>query len=216
MRFFEKKRPEVFVHAPKLRRDKKTMKRMWGFTLIVTMNVDLAESCEVSVAKAWQYITERDSMAADILLADFVPGCTIDFFAEVDDVAPLLHLEGVQLGGLRMTLAEGGAIEFWFAGEHENIGGIHAFMKDYAFTRVYAAFKPEQPSLPLDAKKEELKAAVLPALDDMTRAIREGGVTSMSIQIPGEEPVVIDKAGAERIHAAAKQTKNRKRMQDPG
>jgi len=29
MRFFEKKRPEVFVQSAKLRRDKKTGKRLW-------------------------------------------------------------------------------------------------------------------------------------------------------------------------------------------
>jgi hypothetical protein len=30
------------------------------------------------------------------------------------------------------------------------------------------------------------------------------------------EPVVIDKAAAERIHAVAQQTKSKRRMKDPG
>jgi hypothetical protein len=49
----------------------------------------------------------------------------------------------------------------------------------------------------------------------MTAAIREGGIESMSIQVAGQEPVVIDRAGAERIHAAATEAKQRKRK-DPG
>ena len=48
MKFFEKMRPEVFLHSAKYRRDKKTGKRIWGFTLIVTftekLGAELAKS----------------------------------------------------------------------------------------------------------------------------------------------------------------------------
>lgn len=30
MRFFEKIRPQIYLHGAKLRRDKKTGKRLWG------------------------------------------------------------------------------------------------------------------------------------------------------------------------------------------
>jgi hypothetical protein len=215
MRFFEKQRPQVYIHTARLKRDKKTGRRLWQFTLIVTMTVELVEKCDVPIAKAWEYITDRDSAGVDVFLASEVEGCAIDFFAEVDDVNPVLHLEGVDLAGLRFT-RDKNTVEFWFSGEHVNEGGIHDFMKPYAYTRVWAAFKPSQGELQIpEGKKEELKAAVLPALDQMTAAIREGGVTSMSIQIPGEEPVVIDRAGAERIHEAAKEVR-RKKPKDPG
>ena len=214
MRFFEKQRPQVFIHTARLKRDTTTGRRLWQFTLIVTMTPELVESCAVPVAKAWQYITDRDSAAVDILLACEVAGCQIEFFAQIDDATPVLHLEGVDLGGLRFT-RDKNTVEFWFSGEHVNEGGIHDFMKPYAYTRVWAAFKPSQAELQIPEKKEELKAAVLPALDQMTAPIREGGIESMSIQIPGQEPVVIDRTGAERIHAAANEAKQRKRK-DPG
>jgi hypothetical protein len=148
MRFFEKKRPEVYVHAVKLRRDKKTNKRLWSFTLIVTFSVDLAESCDVSVAKAWAYITERDSAAIDVMLASEVAGSAIDFFANIDDATPALHLEGVDLVGLRMTRSQQ-VVEFWFNGEHENTAGLHGFMKEYPYTRLWAQFSPAQGDLKL-------------------------------------------------------------------
>jgi len=214
MRFFERQRPEIYIHTAKLRRDKKTGRRLWGFTLIVTMNVALVESCDVPIAKGWEYITERDSAAVEVFLASEVAGCSIDFFACIDDATPVLHLDGVDLVGLRFT-REATTVEFWFAGEHENTGGIHDFMKPYAYTRLWAAFKPSQGDLPVAPQnKQQLKDAVLPALDEMTAAIREGGIESMSIQIPGEEPVTIDRAGAEKIHAAAKEAKQRRK--DPG
>lgn len=150
MRFFEKQRPEVYVHSVKLKRDKKTGRRIWQFTLIVTFNAQLAESCDVSVAKAWQYITERESAAAEVLVVSEVLGCSIDFFAKIDDAEPALHLEGVDLAGLRMT-RDGDVVEFWFGGEHENSDRLHAFMKMFAYTRCWAQFSPQQGELAMDA-----------------------------------------------------------------
>lgn len=153
MRFFEKKRPEVFLHSVKLRRDKKTGKRLWHFTLIVTFGAELVESCDVSIAKAWQYITERDAAAVEVLIASEALGCSIDFFAQIDDAEPALHLEGVDLGGLRMT-RDKKDVEFWFGGEHENSGSLHAFMKEYAYTRCWAQFSAQQGDLGLKAAKK--------------------------------------------------------------
>jgi hypothetical protein len=146
MRFFEKARPEVYVHTVRLKRDKQTGKRIWNFVLIVTFSAELAETCDVSVAKAWQYITERESGACEVLLVAEAEGCKIDFFAQIDDATPVLHLEGVDLTELRLT-REKNTVEFWFRGEHENTAGLHAFMKEYAYTRCWAAFKPSQSDL---------------------------------------------------------------------
>lgn len=149
MRFFEKKRPEVYLHAVKLRRDKKTGLRLWHFSLIVTFSVELAESCEVSIAKAWQYITERDSGAIEVLIVNEVTGCSIDFFRQIDDAEPVLHLDGVDLVGLRMT-RDKQTVEFWFNGEHENSAVLHVFMKEFAFTRCWAQFSPQQGDLKME------------------------------------------------------------------
>jgi hypothetical protein len=215
MRFFEKQRPQVYIHTAKLKRDKKTGRRLWQFTLIVTMTAEQIEACDVPVAKAWDYITDRGAAAVEAFLASEIQGCAIDFFAEIDDASPVLHLDGVDLTGLRFT-RDKNTVEFWFSGEHVNEGGIHDFMKPYAYTRVWAAFSPQQGELPIPESKEELKAAVMPALDDMTAAIREGGLESITIQIPGQEPVKIDRQGADRIHAAAQEQKHKKRMNHPG
>lgn len=151
MRFFEKVRPEVFVHTAKYKREKKTGRRLWQFTLIATFGVQLAESCDVPVAKAWQYITESDTAAIEVLIASEVMGCTIDFFAQIDDAEPALHLEGVDLTGLRLT-REKNIVEFWFSGEHENNSRLHAFMKEYAYTRCWAQFSPQQGELAMEKK----------------------------------------------------------------
>lgn len=137
----------------KLRRDKKTGTRLWQFTLIVTFNVELAESCDVPVAKAWQYITERDSAAVEVLIASEVLLCSVDFFAQLDDVEAALRLEGVDLVGLRLT-REKQVVELWFSGEHENNSRLHAFMKEYAYTRCWAQFSPQQEDLRMEPAAE--------------------------------------------------------------
>jgi|GEM_PF-5346751 len=148
MKFFEKTRPEVFLHTARYRRDKKTGKRIWGFMLIVTFSEELSTVCDVSIAKAWRYLKDREAAAVETLLASAVMGCTIDFFGQIDDAEPALHLDGVDLGGLRMT-RDKQLVEFWFSGEHENTDGLHAFMKKFAYTRCWAQFSPQQGDLKL-------------------------------------------------------------------
>lgn len=211
MRFFERQRPEVFLHTVKLRRDKKTGRRLWKFTLITTFSEQLAASCDVSIAKAWQYITERESAAVDVLIASEVPGCSIDFFAQIDDANPALHLDGVDLVGLRMTRG-GKPVEFWFSGEHENSGVLHAFMKEYAYTRCWAQFSPQQGDLKLGAggtaKDLATDTKFLAALDRIAAPALSGGIDSVTISTPGMEPVVIDKEAAKRIRRNAQQAKD--------
>ena len=149
MRFFEGQRPQVYIHTAKLKRDKKTGRRLWQFTLIVTMTVEHVEACGVPIAKAWDYITDRDSSAVDVLIASEVERFQIEFFAQIDDATPVLHLQGVDLVGMRFT-RDKDTVEFWFSGEHVNEGGIHDFIKPYAYTRVWAAFKPPQMELQME------------------------------------------------------------------
>lgn len=211
MRFFHGTRPQVYLHGVKLRRDKKTGRRLWGFVLIVTLNASLVESCDVEMAKAWEYITCKESGAVDVHLLAIAAAQLIDFYAHVDDATPALHLEGVDLEGLRLT-RDGSLVELWFQGEHENNAGLHLFMKEYAYayTRFWAQFKSRQSDLPMgDKAKANLKETVVQAFDSMTEGIREGGITSMTFQIPGQEPIVIDKPAADRIHQAAKATRQK-------
>jgi len=148
MRFFERCRPEVYIHGAKLRRDKKTGKRLWCLTLIVTMTPELAAKCAEIVERAFGFALKADNGVADMLLVPVAESMTVDFFAAIDDATPAVHIEGVDLGGLRFT-RDGNVVEFWFQGEKENSAGLHSFMKEYAFTRCWASFTHGQRELGL-------------------------------------------------------------------
>jgi hypothetical protein len=219
MRFFEGVRPEVFLYAVKLKRDKKTGKRKWQFTLIVTMNVSLVESCDVPIAKAWEYLTDAASGAFDVYLKPVLENQTVAFFNQVDDVDAQVRLSGIDLGGLRMTKT-GEAAELWFTGEHENNSRLHTFMKEYAYTRCWAAVGPRRAELEQMQQEEREKLAhdpeFLAAADRLASTVRTGGVESLTLSSPGMEPVVIDKAAAERIHEKATRAKRKPKPRDPG
>ena len=119
---------------------------MWGLVLIVTLTKDLVQKCDPIIGQSFDFISDLENGVADMMLVSIAEGCTIDFFAAVDDASPVLHLEGVDLGGFRLT-RQGKVVEFWFQGEHENSAGLHFFMKEYAFTRCWAAFQPRQLTL---------------------------------------------------------------------
>ncbi len=152
MRFFTGCRPEVYIHGAKLRRDKKTGKRLWGLTLIVTLDIDQVLQCGKVIESAYGYILTLDNLAVDVMLSLMVPGCTVDFFALVEDKNPALHLERVDLGGLRMT-RDGETVELWFQfeAELEYTPGLHEFVKKFAYTRLWAQFSPRQGDLEMSA-----------------------------------------------------------------
>jgi hypothetical protein len=99
VKFFEGCRPEVYIHGAKLRRDKKTGKRMWGLTLIVTLSPELASRCHSMIQRAAEYVATLENGTVDLSLSAVVESCTIDFFSAIDDAIPVVHLQGIDLGG---------------------------------------------------------------------------------------------------------------------
>jgi hypothetical protein len=141
MRFFEDMRPEIYIHGAKLRRDKKTGKRLWGLTLINTLLPEQVIKCDGTIEAAYIYMLTLENCAVEVMLGTIVESCVIEFFAKVEDKKSTLRLEGVDLGGFRLT-RDGKVAERWFQFELENSASLHAFIKEYAYTRLWAEFKP--------------------------------------------------------------------------
>lgn len=141
MKFFEGMRPEVYLHLAKLRRDKKTGKRLWGITSIVTMSEDLARSCCGQIGAAYEYLMNLENAAAESWLNVQIESCAIDFYKIVDDAEPALHIASADLDGYRLT-REAKIVELWFHFELENDDALHKWIKEFAYTRVWAQFKP--------------------------------------------------------------------------
>ena len=96
--------------------------------------------------------------------------------------------------GAELFTRDKNAVEFWFSGEHVNEGGIHDFMKPYAYTRVWAAFKPSQGDLEMSGKSHSTAP----------------GSETVTISIPGESAVVLT---TKRLHAAVKKASERRKVQ---
>jgi hypothetical protein len=225
VKFFQGCRPQVYFHGAKLRRDKKTGRRLWGLTMIVTLNPELVLKCDEVIEQAYVYILTLDNQADEVVLGAIAQWISIDFFGLADDLKAGLHVAGVDLGGQRMT-RDGQVVEFWFQFEIENNPKLHAFVKEYAFTRLWAEFKPRAEEIeaaqasakdngPVYAGTDPAEAAeflsgdpgFLKAADQFTSCVRTGGIDSVTISSPGMEPVVIDKAAAENIHRRATKKK---------
>lgn len=141
MQFFDGLRPEVFVQGAKLRRDKKTGRRMWGITLIVTFGAEHAKVCGPQIEANYAHIAQLEHGTDEIVLNTIIEGCAAKFFALVDDADPALVLEAADLDLFRLT-RDGKVVELWFFFELENYDELHAWVKKFAYTRVYAQFKP--------------------------------------------------------------------------
>jgi hypothetical protein len=146
MKFFEGCKPQVFLHGAKLRRDKKTGKRLWGLTFIVTLQVDQVLTCDAVIEKAFEYLLTLENAGVEVSLDAIAVGLIVDFYALLDDKKPTLHVDGVSFEGLRLTRTDQ-TVELWFQCEIENNAGLHAFIKEYAFTRFWAEFTPCQGEL---------------------------------------------------------------------
>ena len=88
MRFFEKYRPEIYWHGAKLRRDKKTGRRLWGLTMIVTLAPELVLKCDEVIEQAYAYILTLDNQVDEVLLGAVARWMSIDFFGLADDAKP--------------------------------------------------------------------------------------------------------------------------------
>jgi hypothetical protein len=130
-----------------LRRDKKTGKRLWGLTCIVTLDPKLVLSCDETVNAAFVYLLTLENCAAEVVLNSAAERAIADWFAKDDDKKPCLHLEGLDIAAMRLT-RDGQIVELWFQFEAENSAGLHSFVKEYAFTRVWAKFAAGQGELP--------------------------------------------------------------------
>ena len=140
MGLFEGLRPEIYFHGAKLRRDKKTGKRLWGLTLINTVQPEQVVKCDATIEAAYIYLLTLNNCAEEVTLSTKITDCVIDFFGKDDDKKTTLHLEGLDLGGFRLTRKEKVA-ELWFQFELENTASLHAFVKEYAYTRLWAEFR---------------------------------------------------------------------------
>lgn len=140
MGLFEGLRPEMYFHGAKLRRDKKTGKRLWGLTLINTVQPEQVVKCDATIEAAYIYLLTLNNCAEEVTLSTTITDCVIDFFGKDDDKKTTLHLEGLDLGGFRLTRKEKVA-ELWFQFELENTASLHAFVKEYAYTRLWAEFR---------------------------------------------------------------------------
>lgn len=139
MRLFENLRPEIYIHGAKLRRDKKTGKRLWKLTLINTLLPEQVGKCDGTIEAAFIYLLTLDNCVAEVLLDTAITSCTIDFFGKDEDKKTTLHLDGVDLGDFRLT-RDGKVSELWFSFELENSANLHAFVKEYAYQRLWAEF----------------------------------------------------------------------------
>lgn len=126
MKFFDGIRPQIYIYGAKLKRDKKTGKRLWALTLIVTLKPEL-----LGAIATWM---------------------SIDFYALAEDRKPALRVQGVDLEGLRLT-RDAETVELWFQFEVENSATVHPFMKEYAFTRLWADFKQRKEEIAAEQAK---------------------------------------------------------------
>jgi hypothetical protein len=210
MRFFEKIRPQIYLHGAKLRRDKKTGRRLWGLTLIVTLKPDLVGACAEQIEQAYIYLLTLDHQADELMLGSIADSMSIEFFALEDDTKPTLRIQGVDFDGLRLTRDEE-TVEFWFHLEVENSATVHPFVKEYAFTRLWAEFKQRANEIAAEQARVAADPSSAAALDRLASVVLSEGVDSFTLSAAGMDPVVIDKAAAEKIHAKAKAAKGKAR-----
>lgn len=128
---------------------------------------------------------------------------------EMSHTAPALDAEGEKVRDTKGRLCwriRGHDIE-----EFEEIVARHGCYKRdlQRFAEALRKRREAQEKEPLLASLEQAPGALandsefLNAADRLASSVRSGEVTSMTISSPGMEPVVIDKAAAERIHARA-------------
>lgn len=197
MKFFEGIRPSMYFQGARLKQDKKTSVRYWMLTMAITMKSSEVYQCEETIVSNYEQISCEENCCEELSIAHVSTGFSIEFFELADSLDAALCLGGCEISNLRLTRVDG-LVELWINIEHENNDSLHKFVKDYAFTRVWARFAPRQGKLAVAGPPDALASAI----DEMAAPVREGRMESISITAGGKT-VKIDKAAAENIHRNA-------------
>lgn len=150
MRFFEKRRVSLYFHGGKLFLEKKTEARCWRLNLVITLKAADVLECEEVIARNYEALETRENEIEEIKIATEIEDQNIQFFCLSESDDSILALGRCRLTGLKMT-REDGLSELWVSIEHKNTDKLHTFVKDYAFTRVWAEFEPVQQVLAVNS-----------------------------------------------------------------
>lgn len=195
MKLFEGVRVSAYFQGGRLKQDKKTCVRYWSMTFALTMRAADVHKCAELIVSNYQQISADENCCDELSIAHPAVAYSISFLDLEDSTKPSLSLAKCDVSGLRLTRSDG-LVELWMTVEHDNGDALHRFVKDYAFTRVWMEFLPRQASLSVgDAP---VSAALANAIDRLAQPVRDGSITSLTIEGAGQI-VTIDKAAAERI-----------------
>lgn len=143
MRFFEGRRVSVYFHGGKLFLEKKTERRMWRLNLVVALQAADVLECEEVIQRNYEALETRESRIEEIKIGAEIEDQNLSLFSLLEKKDPILMLSRCRLIHLKMTRIDG-CSELWVSVEHPNTDKLHAFVKDYAFTRIWADFLPTQ------------------------------------------------------------------------
>lgn len=149
MKLFEGVRPSAYLHGARLKKDNKTGQRYWSLTLVITLEAEDVAQCDDLVQDAWSYIADGKHKATSVDLGEDILQMFVEFYALPPSAGaqkPALRLGPCDLTGLRLTRVEG-LTEMWVTIQSDLTDRLHAFVKEYAFTRVFVALEPAQMKL---------------------------------------------------------------------
>jgi hypothetical protein len=197
MRFFEGVRPTVFFNGGKLAKDAKTGVQYWKLKMVIPLIPEEISYCDDLIVNNYAVIETRDNRIEEMTIAASIPSQSIEFFHLSDHKAPVLPIVSATLTDLKM-MHSGGRTQLQFEVTLENTDRLHRFVREYAFTQLWAEFRQEQ---------MELSPGLMKAADGFLSPLRSGQVEDISISVSGKEPITFTKEDAERVHAKASKKK---------
>ena len=128
IQFFEGVRPQFYFHGARIRKDKKTGRRIWRIDMVITLDAAEVLKCDDLVARNYEHILTLDNCNNELGIEAMIPEQTLDFFALKESPKALLHLTRCDLAGLRMTRVEEIA-ELWVQLETDSTDAVCDFVK---------------------------------------------------------------------------------------
>ena len=148
--FFPERRVGLYFKGGRMLKDRKTDQRFWRLKWALTLFEQDARASGGAILSAYRHLNDRKNAADLIELAGCMGGITITAHATEEDDSPaaaeIIQLSRCMIDRLSMTWADG-MTELWCHVEHDLTDELHAFVKEYAFTRFWVEFEKDQRSL---------------------------------------------------------------------
>ena len=210
LKFMHGLRVETYLSPKSRPKVDKDANKLVQLFFVTKMTAPVALACDQIIQRAFEDCEDLERKIDKVALRVDVPNTDVDVFPLRESTKPGFRLDNVTIEGLACERVEGATYLYFSTIVPQNRKGFWLWYGEAYNHTLFLEFKRSQ--FALGTETEESSGSVVESMAKLVKPVAdpESGITSMSFQVQGEEPVVITRETAQAIQDAASESKRKR------